>query len=84
MTGLVRRAGLRYPNADLHRSDHIDGRGLNRGLLTQLGTCPFVTRQEDVVFQGFTGSGKSHLGCALAKHACGHRIRAHHIRMPDL
>ena len=34
--------------------------------------------------QGFTGSGKSYLGCALAKQACQHRIRAHYIRMPDL
>ena len=39
---------------------------------------------DDVVFQGFTGSGKSYLGCALAKQACQHRIRAHYIRMPDL
>ncbi len=84
VTGLIRRAGLRYPNADLRRIDHIDERGLNRALLTQLGTCSFVTRQENVVFQGFTGSGKSYLGCALAKRACAHRIRAHYIRMPDL
>ena len=35
-------------------------------------------------WQGFTGSGKSYLGCALAKQACQHRIRAHYIRMPDL
>jgi len=39
---------------------------------------------QNVVFQGFTGSGKSYLGCALAKQACTHRIRAHYIRMPDL
>lgn len=78
VTGLIRRAGLRYPNADLRRIDHIDERGLNRGLLTQLGTCSFVTRQENVVFQGFTGSGKSYLGCALVKRACAHRIRVQH------
>ncbi|MCU1568615.1 MAG: ATP-binding protein [Pseudarthrobacter sp.] len=33
-------------------------------------------------FQGFTGSRKSYVGCALAKQAC-HQIRAHYIRMPD-
>ena len=44
----------------------------------------FVTRQQNVVFQGFTGSGKSYLGCAIAKRACEHRIRAHYVRMPDL
>ena len=36
------------------------------------------------MFQGFTGSGKSYLGSALAKQACQHRYRAHYIRMPDL
>lgn len=38
----------------------------------------------NVVFQGATGSGKSHLLCALAKSACRARYRAVHIRMPDL
>ncbi|MBB5643507.1 ATP-binding protein [Cryobacterium roopkundense] len=84
VAGLIRRAGLRYPNADLRRIDLLDERCLNRQLLTQLGTCSFVTRQQNVVFQGFTGSGKSYLGCAIAKRACEHRIRAHYVRMPDL
>jgi DNA replication protein DnaC len=84
VSGLIRRAGLRYPNADLRSIDLLDERGLNRQLLTQLGTCSFVARQQNVVFQGFTGSGKSYLGCAIAKRACEHRIRAHYVRMPDL
>lgn len=84
VTGLVRRAGLRYPNADLRRIDLLDQRGLDRHLLTQLGSCSFIGRQQNVVFHGFTGSGKSYLGCATAKRACEHRIRAHYIRMPDL
>ena len=84
VTGLIRRAGLRYPNADLRRIDLLDERGLDRQLLTQLGTCSFVGRQQNVVLQGFTGSGKSYLGCAVAKRACEHRIRAHYVRMPDL
>ena len=82
--GLIRRAGLRYPNADLRRLDLLEQRGLDRGVIAQLGTCQFIDRQQNVVFQGFTGSGKSYLGSALAKQACAHRYRAHYIRMPDL
>ncbi len=82
--GLIRRAGLRYPNADLRRVDLIEQRGLDRAVIAQLGTCAFVGRRQNVVFQGFTGSGKSYLGSALAKHACQHRYRAHYLRMPDL
>ena len=62
----------------------MEERGLDRAVITQLGTCSFITRHQNVVFQGFTGSGKSYLGCALAKQACQNRIRAHYIRMPDL
>ena len=82
--GLIRRAQLRYPNADLRRLDMVEERGLNRDVITQLATCSFIDRQHNVVFQGFTGSGKSYLGSALAKQACTMRIRAHYVRMPDL
>ncbi|KAB1946452.1 MULTISPECIES: ATP-binding protein [Brevibacterium] len=82
--GLIRRAGLRYPDADLRRIALIDQRGLDRDVIAQLGTASFITRQQNVVFQGFTGSGKSYLGSALAKQACQHRYRAYYIRMPDL
>ncbi len=82
--GLIRRAGLRYPDAALRSVDLLEQRGLDRGVLAQLGTCSFITRTQNVAFQGFTGSGKSYLGSALAKQACQHRYRAHYIRMPDL
>lgn len=82
--GLIRRAGLQYPEADLRRIDMVEQRGLNQDLLVSLATCGFIARHQNVVFQGFTGSGKSYLGCALAKQACQHRYRAHYIRMPDL
>lgn len=82
--GLIRRAGLRYPGADLRRLDRVEERGLGRNVLAQLATCSFDERQQNVVFQGVTGSGKSYMGCVLAKQASQHRIQAHHIRMPDL
>lgn len=82
--GLIRRAGLRYPGADLRQLDRAQERGLDRDVIAGLATCSFIERQQNVVFQGFTGSGKSYLGCALAKQAYQHRVRAHYIRMPDL
>ncbi|ALG83261.1 ATP-binding protein [Gordonia phthalatica] len=82
--GLIRRAGLRYPDADLRTIDLIDEQGLDRTKLLALATCEFIERHQNVVFEGFTGSGKSYLGSAVAKAACQHRYRAHYIRMPDL
>lgn len=82
--GLIRRAGLRYPDADLRRLDLIEEQGIDRGVIAQLGTCTFIERAQNLVFQGFTGSGKTYLGSAIAKAACEHRYRAFNIRMPDL
>ncbi len=84
ITGLIRRAGLRYPDAELRRLDLVEERGIDRGVIANLATCTFITRCENVVFQGFTGSGKTYLGSALAKAACQHRFRALYIRMPEL
>ena len=84
ITGLIRRAALRYPDAELRRLDLVEERGIDRGVIANLATCTFITRCENVVFQGFTGSGKTYLGSALAKAACQHRFRALYIRMPEL
>lgn len=82
--GLIRRAGLRYPNAELRRLDLLEQRQIDRGVIAQLGTCTFISRGENVVFKGFTGSGKTYLGSALTRAACQHRYRALYVRMPDL
>ncbi|MGO4384377.1 ATP-binding protein [Specibacter sp. RAF43] len=82
--GLISRAKLRYPNADLRQVDLVEERGLNLNTLTAIGSCGFIAQNQNVVFQGFTGSGKSYLGCALARQACRNRIRTHYVRMPDL
>lgn len=84
IAGLLRRAGLRYPAADLRALDLMEERGLDRSTIAELATCQFIESHRNVVFQGFTGSGKSYLGSALARAACQHRYRAHMIRMPDL
>lgn len=81
---LVRRANLRYPEADVRSIDFDEERGLDRILLTELATCGFAERGEHVVIQGPTGTGKTYLACALAKAACAKRIRSHYIRTPDL
>lgn len=81
---LVRRANLRYPDADVRRLDLSEERRLDRVKIAELATCGFAERGSNVVIEGFTGSGKSYMSCAIAKEACRRRIRAHYIRVPDL
>jgi len=82
--GLIGRAHLRYPDADIRKIDFAEERKLDRVTLAELATCGFVSRGTDVVLQGFTGSGKTYIACALAKEACKQRIRTYYIRIPDL
>lgn len=81
---LVKRAGLRYPQADLRTIDLMEERGLDRSVIAGLDAGNYLGQRLNVVFQGATGSGKSHLLCALAKSACRGRYRAIYVRMPVL
>lgn len=80
---LIKSAKFRFPQADIH-SIYYDGRTLNRDAITELSTCQFVRSNQSVVFQGYTGSGKTFLACSLGKEACRQQIRAKYIRLPDL
>ena len=73
---LVKRAGLRYPQADLRTIDLAEERGLDRGVLAGLDAGNYLGQRLNVAFQGATGSGKSFLLCALVKSACRGRYRA--------
>ena len=80
---LIRQAHLRLPQADISNIDY-EGRPISRDLVLELGTSQFVSAATDVILEGFTGTGKSHLACALGKQACKHGIRTLYIRMPDM
>lgn len=80
---LLRNAHLRLPQADISNIDY-DGRPVSRDVVNELGTCQFVANATDVILEGFTGTGKSHLACALGKQACKHGLKTLYVRMPDM
>jgi DNA replication protein DnaC len=80
---LVRSARLRYPNAEIN-SVHYEKRGLDKRLLLELGTCAFIKCNHNVVFNGFTGAGKTWLACAIGKQACKNGYKVRYYRMPQL
>lgn len=80
---LLRSAKLRFPTADL-ASIYYEGRDLDRTVVQTLGTCSFIEKNVNVIINGFTGSGKTHLACALVKEACTRLHRSRYYRMPDL
>ena len=80
---LIKGARLRFPHADISNIVY-EGRPLSRDLVCELGTAQFVANATDVIIEGFTGTGKSHLACAIAKQACKRGLRSLYVRMPDM
>ncbi len=80
---LIQLSKFRLPKAEVH-SIYYDGRGLNRDAIQSLSTAQFVHSRTNLIFQGFTGSGKTYLACALGKQACKQMLRTRYIRLPDL
>ena len=80
---LMTKAKFRIPKAEV-TSLVYEGRGIDRNLITELSTCQFISSNTNIVFQGFTGSGKTYLACALGRQACKQRYSTKYIRLPDL
>jgi len=80
---LIKTAQFRLPKAEM-RGIHYSGRKLNKDALMELSTCQFIDSNKNVIIQGFTGSGKTYLACALGKQACKKKIRSKYVRLPDL
>jgi len=50
---------------------------LNKTMVLELARCEFLTRRENVLLLGNSGTGKTHIALALGLAACqrGHRVR---------
>ncbi|HCS75981.1 MAG TPA: ATP-binding protein, partial [Clostridiales bacterium] len=59
-------------------------RGLDKNQIIELATCQYIRSNTSLILNGFTGSGKTFLACALGKAACRQLYRVRYIRMPDL
>jgi DNA replication protein DnaC len=72
----IRRAQFEH-NRTLEDFDFAFNPGIPREKVLSLGTCAFVSRKENVLFLGPTGTGKSHLAQALGHRACrqNHAVR---------
>ena len=80
---LIKTAKFRFPQADM-QSLYFEGRTLNQEAVSELMTCQYIHSNHSIVLQGYTGSGKTFLACALGKEACRQQIKTRYIRLPDL
>ena len=81
---LLKRAGLKYPQACIEDVDGRAGRGFERSTLMSLALSRWVEDGAAILMVGATGSGKSWLACALAQYACRRGHSALYLRVPRL
>lgn len=81
---LIRAAKLRFPRADVHDIYYDPSRKLKRATMAEFSTCEYIAESRSVVLQGYASSGKTYIGCALAKEACRNMYKTKYIRLPDL
>jgi DNA replication protein DnaC len=87
---LARRLAQSGCNAHktLAHFDYAAAPGINRSLISDLATCAYLPRHENILFSGPTGVGKSHLANALGIAALqrGFRVfsRSTHRLLADL
>ncbi len=79
----LRYAKLRL-NACMEDLDIRYPRGLDKHLVTQLGSCQWVKDHHNVLLTGPTGIGKSYIACALAQNACREGYKSLYQRLPRL
>ncbi len=80
---LTARANFRIVKAGIYNLI-FDKRNLDQSKIMELATCQYMTRCTNVIIQGFTGSGKTYLVCALGKEACKLKNKVKYVRLPDL
>lgn len=83
LTNRLQTAKLRL-SACLEDLEIRASRGLDRSLITSLGTAAWIERARNVIIEGPTGAGKTFLACALAQQACRRGYTAFYIRAPAL
>jgi DNA replication protein DnaC len=80
---LLRGAKFRYL-ASIEELIFEPKRELDKGLVSKLATCQYITKGEPVLITGATGCGKSFLASALGHQACAHGYNVAYFNIQKL
>lgn len=79
-----KRAGLRYPDADFDDMLYDPSRLLDVETILSLADCGWVAEGRNILITGLTGTGKTHMGCALCACALRRFMSAKYVKASDL
>lgn len=67
--GLIKQANFRS-DANIQNIDHTANRSLDRNMFERLSTLDFISRAQNIIITGATGTGKSYIAQAIGNQAC--------------
>lgn len=81
---LLKASRTPNPAACIEDIHYLDGRSLNREVVTRLAACRWVDHTTNLVILGSSSVGKSYLAQALVNAACRRDYSARYYRLDDL
>ena len=81
---LVKNAGFAESGACVEDIEYHADRNLSKAQITRLATCNYISEHNNILLLGETGSGKTHLACALGMSAVRNFYTVKYIRLPEL
>jgi DNA replication protein DnaC len=81
---LLNQAKFRILQASTEEIFFNQDRKLDRSMFTTFASCNWIRAQQNIIFIGATGVGKSYLACALGKQACRQGMSVKYFRVPRL
>lgn len=81
---LIKAAGYAFSNACLSDIDYREDRGLDKAMITRLGTCNYIREHHNIIILGETGNGKTYLANALGIAANHEFLTVKYTRLPEL
>lgn len=80
-----RLKSARFPTMKSLESFDFSARpSVNKAMIAELARCEFIDKRENLLFVGNPGTGKTHLGIALAAAACAKGYRVRFFRVTEL
>lgn len=80
----IKKAQLKYPNADFDDSIYDSERQLDSHIIEELAKCSWIDQGKNLVITGQTGSGKSYLANALCLSALRQFKSARYLKASQL
>jgi DNA replication protein DnaC len=80
----IKKAKFAMSGACVEDIAYHDDRKLDKGQISRLASCSYVSAGRNIAILGASGAGKTYLACALGNAACRNTLPTAYVRLPEL